>query len=294
MSWIKKYARCYQKNTVVMQNYTIYITGILDQTVTISYDYLGVPRTITGITNGETIEIPVVGVSNLIINAPDVQGYIKTITNESNIYNISYTVDIYNGHDYVEIDGLKWATMNVGANSITDIGFYFQWADTQGYTAAQVGTDKNFSWTDYKYTNDDGSTMSKYNSTDGKTTLEASDDALAANWGGSWRIPTVDEFIALGNATNTQWTSNYQNSNVSGLILTDKTDNSKELFFPAAGIGSNNSIGNTQNMGFYWTSSLKYTSDIKKAYFLIFGSSMQLGQQDTTRSSGLSIRGVIG
>lgn len=91
-------------------------------------------------------------------------------------------------HDYVEIGGIKWATMNVGATGVTDYGLFFQWADTQGYTAAQVGSGegkKAFTWNDYKYTNDGGSTMSKYNSTDGKAVLEASDDAVNAAWGGS-------------------------------------------------------------------------------------------------------------
>jgi hypothetical protein len=35
-----------------------------------------------------------------------------------------------NGHDYVEIGGIKWATMNVGATKVTDVGLYFQWGDT--------------------------------------------------------------------------------------------------------------------------------------------------------------------
>ena len=119
-------------------------------------------------------------------------------------------VDPYNGHEYVEIGGLKWATMNIGANSITDTGLYFQWGDTQGYTAEQVGSgegQKYFGWADYKYgngTSSPGATgMTKYNATDGKTVLEASDDAAVANWGGSWRMPTTAEFQALGAAVNT-------------------------------------------------------------------------------------------
>lgn len=34
-------------------------------------------------------------------------------------------IDPYCGHEYVEIGGVKWATMNVGASSITDTGQYF-------------------------------------------------------------------------------------------------------------------------------------------------------------------------
>jgi len=38
------------------------------------------------------------------------------------------------GHDYIEINGIKWATVDIGADSPTDAGLYFQWGDTQGYT----------------------------------------------------------------------------------------------------------------------------------------------------------------
>ena len=34
-------------------------------------------------------------------------------------------VDPYVGHEYVEIGGLKWATMNVGASQPSDYGLYF-------------------------------------------------------------------------------------------------------------------------------------------------------------------------
>ena len=72
---------------------------------------------------------------------------------------------------YVEIGGVKWSTMNIGASTETDAGLYFQWGDTQGYTASQIGTDKTFSWTTYKYCDGTDSVMTKYNSTDGLTTL---------------------------------------------------------------------------------------------------------------------------
>jgi hypothetical protein len=73
---------------------------------------------------------------------------------------------------YVEIGGIKWSTMNIGASTETDTGLYFQWGDIQGYTASQVGTDKEFTWESYKYCNDSaGRVMTKYNNTDGLTTL---------------------------------------------------------------------------------------------------------------------------
>lgn len=54
-------------------------------------------------------------------------------------------------HDYVEIAGIKWATMNLGATAVTDYGKYYAWGDISGYTASQVGTDKDFDGEDYVF-----------------------------------------------------------------------------------------------------------------------------------------------
>ena len=214
---------------------------------------------------------------------------------------VQFIPDPYNGHEYVEIGGLKWATMNIGATSVTDYGLYFQWGDTQGYTASQVGSgsgQKYFGWEDYKYgngTSSPGATgMTKYNSTDGKTVLDLSDDAARANWGGAWRMPTTAEFQALGNAVNTAWTADYQGSGVSGLVCTDKTDSSKVLFFPAAGFCSNGSVYNVSSNGYYRSSSLN-SSNMQNAYILYFYDD-DAGWQDgaSRRYRGFPVRGVVG
>lgn len=189
-----------------------------------------------------------------------------TLDGYPSIINTIQTFDPYNGHAYVEIGGLKWATMNIGANSVTDYGLYFQWGDTAGYTASQVGATgttyaKPFSWADYKFGNGTSSPgdsgMTKYNASDSKTVLDICDDAARANWGGSWRMPTTEEFAALGTATTSAWTADYQGSGVSGLVLTDKTDSSKVLFFPAAGSCSYGSVLYVGRIGYYWSSSVR-------------------------------------
>ena len=209
-----------------------------------------------------------------------------------------YVPDPYGGHEYVEIGGLKWATMNVGANSVTDTGLYFQWGDTSGYTASQVGSgsgQKYFGWTDYKYgngTTSPGATgMTKYNSTDSKTVLEVADDAAQANWGGSWRMPTVDEFVALGNAVTTAWTADYQGSGVAGMTCTDKNDSSKVLFFPAAGSCGDGSVGYVGSLGSYWSGSL-YSSNVQDAYILGFFNGDVNWQVYNGRCYGFAVRGV--
>lgn len=203
-----------------------------------------------------------------------------------------------NGHDYVEIGGIKWATMNIGANSVTDYGLYFQWGDTQGYTASQCGSgegQKYFGWANYKYSNDDGSVMTKYNEIDGKTVLEAADDAAVANWGGSWRMPTTEELRALGAAVNTVWTTDYQGSGVAGMICTDKTDSSKVLFFPAAGSCWNGRVDGVSDYSNCWSSSLVVSlyANGKSAYYMRFGSLGAIWDNTIQRFSGRAVRGVL-
>jgi uncharacterized protein (TIGR02145 family) len=205
----------------------------------------------------------------------------------------SFTISgITNKHDYVEIAGTKWATMNIGANSPTDAGLYFQWADISGYTASQVGTDKVFNDTDYKYYDTTKSSMSKYNTTDKKIELEASDDAATAAWGSSWRMPTNTEFQALGDAVNSAWTSDYQGSGVAGLVCTDKTDSTKVLFFPAAGDCYNSNVQDVGSSGNYWSHSLNVISR-DYAYGLFFDDEyVDWNSGNTYRCLGCSIRPV--
>ncbi len=200
----------------------------------------------------------------------------NSTTLEDGSYSIVFVVDgdsteyatvTIEDREYVEIGGLKWATMNIGANSVTDAGLYFQWGDTQGYTAAQVGNgegQKEFSWSEYKFNpSNDGLTFTKYTDS-GKTVLDLEDDAARTNWGGAWRMPTIEELEALSNAVNAVWTTDYNGSGINGLLCTDKTDSSKVLFFPAAGVCDSGSIFEVGVMGYAWSSSLK-SDDVSSA-----------------------------
>lgn len=201
--------------------------------------------------------------------------------------------------DYVEIGGVKWATMNIGATSITDTGLYFQWGDTQGYTAEQVGSgegQKYLGWADYKYGNGtsypDSTDMVKYNATDGKTVLDPTDDAVIAAWGDNWRMPTTEEFQALETATTNAWTDDYEGSGIAGLVLTDKTDSSKVLFFPAAGLFDSGSVKYVGSEGNYWSDSVKSTN-ATYAYSLNFSSSSVNWQYGKPRCQGCPVRPVL-
>ena len=203
-------------------------------------------------------------------------------------------VDPCQQYDYVEIGGIKWATKNVGACSVTDYGLYFQWGDTQGYAASEVGSgegQKYFGWADYKYSNDDGSVMTKYNSTDGKTVLDASDDAATVNMGSNWRMPTDAEFRVLGNAVNASYTNDYNGTGIGGIICRASNGSGAELFFPYAGscVNGKTYIGSN---GRCWSKTLTYNKDT--AFKMIFGESGIYWSNDQyNRSRGFSVRGVF-
>lgn len=101
--------------------------------------------------------------------------------------------------------------------------------------------------------------MTKYCTIDNKTVLEAADDAARANWGGSWRMPTIEEWSELQHNCTWTWTGL---NGISGYKVT--ADNGNSIFLPASGyfIGESVSIG--YGVAHYWSNSL--TSDPLEAY----------------------------
>lgn len=171
-----------------------------------------------------------------------------------------------NNYEYVDLGlSVNWATCNVGATKPEEYGDCFAWGETS--------PKNDYNWFTYKYCNGSYTTMTKYCNissygyngfTDDKTTLELSDDAARANWGGKWRMPTQAEFNELLNSSNCTWTWTTQ-------LL-------------------NTSLSNTGSYGFYWSSSLT-TDSPYSAWFLFFSSGSHSTDYDR-RYLGLSVRPV--
>ena len=137
----------------------------------------------------------------------------------------STTTGTENGHEYVDLglpSGTKWATCNVGATAPEAYGDCFAWGETE--------PKDYYDWNTYKFTTDGCRTFTKYNDTDGKTTLDPEDDAAAVNWGGRWRMPTDAEWIEL--EENCTWTWTRLNG-VNGCEVKSKT-NGNSIFLPEA------------------------------------------------------------
>lgn len=175
----------------------------------------------------------------------------KTNGEYKDLYSIYKPVDLYNGYDYVDMgEAGIWAKYPLGVTewneNLPNNILYFAWGETEGYTKSQIGIDKQFTWDDYKFGNKEN--LTKYNEADGLTILEPEDDAAHIIMGGNWRMPTADESRNLIKLCNSEWIENYNNTGINGILLTLKTDNSKQIFFPYI----DNNI--YENDIYFWTS----------------------------------------
>lgn len=170
-------------------------------------------------------------------------------------------------HEYVDLGlSVKWATMNVGAESETDRGLYFAWGETTGHA---FGSGYKFSLDNYAwYNSTDKFTKYKH---DGSSwdyeELASEDDAAAKIWGGVWRMPTKAEWEELLNEDNCTWTwtTDYKGdgTNVAGVIVTSKKDGytDKSIFLPATGSYSGDNNTGSEIWATYWSKSLFTDND---------------------------------
>ena len=161
-----------------------------------------------------------------------------------------------------------WATCNVGATSPEDYGDYYAWGETE--TKASYSTN-NSTW--YQQEAEDIS-GTEY-------------DVAHVKWGGSWRMPTLDECNELVNDCEWLWTTL---NDVTGYQVTGKNGNS--IFLPAAGYRDGAKLNSTGDYGYYW-SSTPYSSNSQYAYRLRFYSGGR-GTSWRSRHYGQSVRPVAG
>ena len=80
--------------------------------------------------------------------------------------------------------------------------------------------------------------------------LEPGDDAVAANWGSNWRMPTKEELEELYQLTTWEWSDI---NGVKGRLLTGPNGNS--IFMPATGFFLDGEVI-CVGLGIYWSSTL--------------------------------------
>ena len=277
----------------------------------------------------------------------------RSIATYTNTPNEHYVVKFYstgdyehiNGHDYVIIGGLKWATMNVGATTVaesnaTAFGDFYAWGEIdtyyKSYTDTSVswykqtdlthipGSKFSHNWPNYSGGND---SFKEWNPVpyDDKYQLTADYDVARREWGGTWRIPTMDDFrklyeacvdksfSSIGSGTGTAalkplpedgiitkggiyWVP--QNStvdgypyNVAGVLFVVMEDPNQRIFFPAAGNIQNIKRDGTNTLCSYWSANA-HAEALQYAYPLYIGNAGINVNQKLPRCYGFSIRPV--
>ena len=189
-----------------------------------------------------------------------------------------------NGHEYIDLglpSGLKWGTCNVGATNPEEYGGYYAWGE--------IEEKEKYDWNTYKwcngsyYTQTKYCTSSSYGTVDNKTTLDPEDDVAHVKWGGTWRMPTLNEQIELLNYCTWTWTT--QNG-VIGYIITGPNGNS--IFLPAAGYRHGFEVRHSSALGYYWASDSNFREYACNLY-LLYNSHNNFNED---RCYGLSVRPV--
>lgn len=200
--------------------------------------------------------------------------------------------DIY---EYIDLGlSVKWATKNVGAQSITDYGDYFAWGE--------VVPKNQYDWTTYKYTESRATKMTKYNATslgsviDYLTELEAMDDAATVNMGSDWRTPDLNEMNELLENCTWTWCSSYEGSGISGFLVKSEIEGftDKFIFLPAAGHYGGKNLYDVNIGCMYWTSSLNEDSFAHTGACQLYSGESGLCTMSFDRQIGMTVRGVYG
>lgn len=157
----------------------------------------------------------------------------------------------HRGHEYVDLGlSIRWATCNIGANSLEEYGDYFAWGE--------VETKETYDSCTYKHV------LERYGniSEDNKIYMLRKFDAAAQNWGGNWRMPTHEEFMELCNWC--QWKKISVNG-VNGYKVTGPSG--KSIFLPSAGCKRGNEHVGASLFGRYWSNTSYAHTDVAISLF---------------------------
>ena len=194
-------------------------------------------------------------------------------------------------------DGPYWATTNIGADTPEDSGYYFWWGDTVGYKR------ENDKWvaayresSEFLFESDNTPTFDKYFFTlqseewiTPEYALAPEHDAAHVQWGGKWRLPTMEELRELKDKCDWTWKTV---KGVGGYVVRGRAAYaSASIFLPASGYGVGTSLLSVGSYGSYWSSVPR--ADRSYAWILYFRSD-EHSIIDDFRNRGRAVRPVQG
>lgn len=162
--------------------------------------------------------------------------------------------------------------MNVGASAPDQVGLYFSWGNTDGHDA-----ESGFNFSREVYQNSPGADLSD--------SIPLSHDAAHVNMGGSWRMPTLDDFNELINNCDFEWVVM---EDTFGALVTSNV-NGNSIFIPAGGSYENTQINDLDQNGLYFSS---LGDGDNGAFYAFFEESNVEAFDSMNRYIGLPVRGV--
>ncbi len=239
------------------------------------------------ISDGTTMQT--VNYGDLTIARGDVVAIPITSDSKGNLRNIEslgnnkYKI---NGHTFVDLGlSVLWAEDNVGASSTDPYGNYYAWGEVTAYKeATDWGTKSvktSYIAANYKF-GSDAYSLTKYSTSDGKTTLEAEDDAATVNWGSGCRMPTATEIDEL--LTNCTWTITgdiTSSGGINGETVTGKKSGYTgcSIFLPSVGCCDPSLTARGDFYGEYWSSTRPTTSGEEMYAYILYVRSNNAGDQ---------------
>ena len=200
-----------------------------------------------------------------------------------NLSPIGYSI----GHEWVDLGlSVKWATCNLGANSPQDVGDYFSWAEVY---PKNVYSPENYKFSNRKKVDSfrKYGTIFEYGKVDNKIRLDTYDDAARVNWGGPWRLPTLEEQQELIEKCIWTWT---QQKGQNGYLVTSKVNGNSIFLLSSGGRFMGDGTYQKGDRGLYWSSSLNY--DFPFLAFSIVFSTDTFEISSNHRAYGCTIRPV--
>ena len=169
--------------------------------------------------------------------------------------------------------GRLWADRNVGAESETDYGLYFQWGDVVGYTDTSHSTWETCPGNDGKSTYNkksikawDTENLQRVKGMKHSTKiLKPEVDAATVNMGDKWKMPTIEDCTEL--MTNTRYKYAVING-VKGGKFINKSDASKYIFFPFTGAAIEGSLEYPEKGCYIWSNSVCSGSPAGACYMI--------------------------
>ena len=166
--------------------------------------------------------------------------------------------------------GVKWSKCNLDAAEWYNPGFHYAWGETSTKTDYSEGT---------------------YTYNDMPEVLPLDHDAANVKLGGTFRMPTEDEWHLIDISCIWSWKDSNDGYSTNGYLV---KGNGNEIFLPAAGRRDGMNLSSVNSKGCYWSSTRysRYTpGNINTGvYFIITDVTTHIDNDD--RYAGLSIRPV--